>query len=47
MAPMREDLAPNIRGFPFENLVIYYRIVDDTIVIVRVLSRYQNTDDQF
>ncbi len=33
----RPDLAPNLRGFPVGNYVIFYRAVPEGIQVVRVL----------
>jgi toxin ParE1/3/4 len=33
----REDLAPDLRGFPVGNFVIFYRPIADGIQVIRVL----------
>jgi toxin ParE1/3/4 len=37
MGRARDALAPNLRGFPVRKFVIFYRPVDDTVEIVRIL----------
>ncbi len=33
----REELAPNVHGFPIGNYVVFYRSLDDGIEVVRVI----------
>jgi toxin ParE1/3/4 len=33
----RDNLAPNLRSFPVRKFVIFFRPVDDTVEIVRIL----------
>jgi|SRR5690349_18196132 len=33
----RDDLRPNIRSFPVGNYIIFYRIENDTVLILHVL----------
>ena len=33
----REELAPELRSFPFQDYVIFYRPIDNGVEIVRVL----------
>jgi toxin ParE1/3/4 len=33
----RDNLLPGLRAYPVEHHVLYYRIVDDTIEVVRIL----------
>jgi len=37
MGRTRYNLAPNLRSFPVKKFVIFYRPVDDTVEIVRIL----------
>jgi toxin ParE1/3/4 len=37
MGRARDNLASNLRSFPVKKFVIFYRPVDDTIEIMRVL----------
>ena len=37
MGKRRTDLAPELRGFPFRNYLIFYRASDEKLEIVRVL----------
>ena len=34
----REELAPGIQSFPIDNYILFYKIMDDGIDIVRVLN---------
>ena len=38
----REDLAPDLRSFPVERYIIFYRPMDGGIEIARVLSAYRD-----
>ncbi len=40
-------LAPSLRGIPLDNYIIFYRVIDDKIEIVRVVSGYQNLESLF
>jgi toxin ParE1/3/4 len=40
----REELAPRLRSFPVGRYVIFYRIADPGIEVVRVLSAYRDVD---
>ena len=33
----RDDLLPNLCGFPFAKYMLYYRVTDNTLELVRVL----------
>jgi toxin ParE1/3/4 len=37
MGRIRENFAPNLRSFPVKKYIIFYRPVDDTVEIVRIL----------
>jgi toxin ParE1/3/4 len=37
MGCARDNLAPNLRSFPVKKFVIFFRPVDDTVEIVRIL----------
>jgi toxin ParE1/3/4 len=37
MGRSRSDLGANLRSFPVKKFVIFYRPVDDTVEIVRIL----------
>jgi toxin ParE1/3/4 len=41
----RMEFARPVRIHPFKSHVIVYEIVNDALVIVRILSRYQNLPD--
>jgi toxin ParE1/3/4 len=43
----REDLAPGLRSFAFENYIIFYRMAKSGVEIVRVLSGYRDIDVLF
>jgi toxin ParE1/3/4 len=41
------ELAPNLRGIPLDNYVIFYTVTDLCIEIVRVVSGYQDLRSLF
>ncbi|GAB4296754.1 MAG: type II toxin-antitoxin system RelE/ParE family toxin [Oscillatoriaceae cyanobacterium] len=41
------EIRPNLRGLPLKDYVIFYRLVDDGIEILRVLSGRRNFTDFF
>lgn len=43
----REDLLPFLRSYPLGNYVIFYRIVDDGIDVIRILHGARNIDRIF
>ena len=47
MAPIRADLFPEIRGFPFERYILYYKIEGNCVAIVRVLDQRQDSTSIF
>lgn len=40
----RTELHPEVRSFPVGNYVVFYRILPETVDVVRVLSRYRDID---
>ncbi|MGA0201318.1 MAG: type II toxin-antitoxin system RelE/ParE family toxin [Prochlorotrichaceae cyanobacterium] len=42
-----QDVAPELRGIPLRGYVIFYKVVDNGIVIVRVLSGYRDFKSLF
>ncbi|MFQ3629227.1 MAG: type II toxin-antitoxin system RelE/ParE family toxin [Cyanobacteriota bacterium] len=38
-------LRPNLRGLGLMNYIIFYRVVDDHIEILRVISGYRNLQE--
>jgi toxin ParE1/3/4 len=42
-----EELAPNLRSFPVEEYLIFYRLVEDGVEILRVISGYRNLEAFF
>src|SRR5436190_7701863 len=43
----REDMLPFLRSYPLGSYVIFYRLVDDGIEVVRVLHGARNIDRFF
>ncbi|MBC6452807.1 MAG: type II toxin-antitoxin system RelE/ParE family toxin [Hormoscilla sp. SP5CHS1] len=43
----RDDLAPELRSFPVEDYLIFYRPVAGGIQIMRVVSCYRDLEDIF
>jgi toxin ParE1/3/4 len=41
------DLRPGLRGIPLDRYIIFYEVVDDDIIILRVVNGYQNLDALF
>ena len=39
---LRPDLAPELRGFPHREHLIFYKVFDDEIVVIRILASRQN-----
>jgi toxin ParE1/3/4 len=50
-APMmgreRSELVPGMRSFPLARYLIFYRIVEEALQVVRVLSGYRDLDSLF
>ena len=42
-----QELEPSLRGIPLDNYIILYRLKNDDIEIVRVVSGYHDLDDLF
>ena len=47
MGRRRDDLAPGIRTFPVGRYIIFYRIHEESVEIVRILSGYRDIDSLF
>jgi toxin ParE1/3/4 len=47
MGTSRENWAPGLRSFPVGNYVVFYRIVDDGIELVRVLHGMRDLKSMF
>jgi len=43
----RDELAPSIRSFPVGRYVIFYRMADPDVEVVRVLSAYRDLGQFF
>lgn len=41
------SIQPNLRGVPLDGYIIFYRITDSGIEIVRVVSGYRNLESLF
>ena len=41
------DIKPLLRGLPLAGYIIFYRIIDDGIEIIRVVSGYRDLDNVF
>ena len=41
------DIKPFLRGLPLDGYIIFYRIIDDGIEIIRVISGYRDLDTVF
>ena len=42
-----EDVAPFLRGIPVDSHIILYKVIDDEITIVRVVSRKRDLKSLF
>jgi len=47
MGRERSELLPGMRSFPIGRYLIFYRIVEETLQVVRLLSGYRDLDAQF
>ena len=47
MGRSRSELAPDLRSFPFEAYVIFYRPLDNGVEIVRVIHGSRNIESLF
>jgi toxin ParE1/3/4 len=45
MGRLYPDLGATVRGVPLDDYIILYRVTEDEIVLVRVVSGYQNLDN--
>ncbi len=43
----RDELEPELRSFPVEDYLIFYRPIDKGVEIVRVVSGYQDLEALF
>ncbi|MGB3651535.1 MAG: type II toxin-antitoxin system RelE/ParE family toxin [Rivularia sp. (in: cyanobacteria)] len=41
------NLDPTLRGIPVDGYILFYRVFEDTIVIVRVISGYRDLKTVF
>ncbi|KYC39711.1 plasmid stabilization protein [Scytonema hofmannii PCC 7110] len=41
------NLAPRLRGIPLNSYIIFYKVFEDSIVIVRVVSGYRDLKSIF
>ena len=42
-----QDIESSLRGIPLDNYIILYRLIDNNIEIVRVVSGYRNLEYLF
>jgi toxin ParE1/3/4 len=42
-----DDIKPSLRGLPLADYIIFYRIIDDGIEIIRVVSGYRDLESLF
>jgi len=47
MGRRRYELAPNIRSFPVNDCLIFYRQIEEGVEILRVVSGYQDLEGLF
>ena len=47
MGRNRDELALNVRSFPIDNYLIFYRVIEEGIEILRVASGYRDLRDLF
>jgi toxin ParE1/3/4 len=47
MGRRRDELAPLLRSFPMEQYLIFYRLIDGGVEIVRVVSGYRDLEALF
>lgn len=41
------NFDPSLRGIPLDSYIIFYRVFEDSVVIVRVISGYQDLKSIF
>ncbi|WP_306301634.1 type II toxin-antitoxin system RelE/ParE family toxin [Geminocystis herdmanii] len=42
-----DHLKPSLRGLNLANYIIFYRVINDDIEIIRIISGYRNLDSLF
>ncbi len=42
MGRKRNELAPNVRSFPIDDYLIFYRAIEEGIEVLRVISGYRD-----
>ncbi|MDJ0681572.1 MAG: type II toxin-antitoxin system RelE/ParE family toxin [Xenococcaceae cyanobacterium MO_167.B52] len=42
-----DDIKPSLRGLPLAGYIIFYRVIDDGIEIIRVVSGYRDLESLF
>lgn len=42
----REDVSPGLRGLPYRGRCFYFRVVDDKLIVIRVLNSKQDVNAQ-
>jgi toxin ParE1/3/4 len=47
MGRRRDELSPNVRSFPINNYLIFYRLIEEGVEILRVVSGYQDLEGLF
>jgi len=47
MGREREELQRGLRSFPVGNYVVFYRLIEKGIEVVRVLSGYRDVEGEF
>lgn len=47
MGKIYENLLPDLRGVPIDGYIIFYRIVEDNIEVIRVVSGRRNLRNIF
>lgn len=47
MGRRRDELAPDLRSFPVEQLVLFYRVLPDAVEVLRVVSGHRDVDALF
>ena len=45
MGKSYKEIEPSLRGIPLDNYIILYRLIDNGIEIVRIISGYRNLKD--
>ena len=42
MGRKRDELAPNVRSFPIDDYLIFYRAIEEGVEVLRVVSGYRD-----